>query len=160
MRPGPTEHDFLASAALLGLSLLPIGFSLRLRWLSFGPLAWGSLLALLVWQRSHLGGAGDGMGSLATVLFLLAAAAAAGGQWFNLGRLCFGRLNEAVCWMARASIVLCFLLLLTYLGGGIGVGVALALLFTALADLALTALSLIIGAIAAARQAPATRASP
>ncbi len=156
MKPGPIEHDFLASAALLGLSLLPIGFSLRLPRLRFGAVAWGVLLALLAWQRSRGDAAVDGAGSLAIVSLVLAALAAACGQWLNLGLLRVGRLNGAVRGLARASILICLLLLLTYLGGGIGVGGVLALLFGSLADLALTALSLVIGAIAIARNDPAS----
>lgn len=154
VRPGIVEHDFLASAGLLGLSLLPIGFALRQPWLRMGSLAWGVLLGLLAWQRSHVGASGDGVGSLTILPLVFAALAAASGQWLNLGLLQVGRLNGAVRGMARASIVICLLLLLAYLGGGAGVGVALALLFVALADLALTALLLVIGAIAIVRRVP------
>lgn len=154
VKPGIVAHDFLASATLLGVSLLPIGFALHKPWLSIGALAWAVLLALLAWQRSHVGASDDGVGSLTIIPLVLAALAAATGQWLNLGLLHVGRLNAAVRGLARASIVISFLLLVAYLGGGVGVGVALALLFVALADLALTALSLVIGAIAVLRRVP------
>ncbi|MCT0224882.1 hypothetical protein [Synechococcus sp. CS-1328] len=160
VKPGIVQHDFLTSAALLGLSLLPIGYSLRLSWLRFGAVAWAALLGLLAWQRSHLGAAGDGVGSLAILPLVLAAFAAAGGQWLNLGLLRVGRLNGALRWLARASILFCLLLLLTYLGGGIGVVIALALLVGSLADLALTTLSLVIGAIAITRSGRKGEAPP
>jgi hypothetical protein len=119
-----------------------------------GSLAWAVLLGLVAWQRSHVGATDDGVGSVMILPLIFAAFAAATGQWLNLGLLQVGRLNGAVRGLAQVSIVICLLLLLTYLGGGAGVGVALALLFVALADLALTALSLVIGAIAVLRHVP------
>ena len=82
---------------------------------------------------------------------MLASLAAATGQWLNLALLPLGRLGQVVRTLAQLAIALCLLLLLAYLGGGAGLGVALALLGVALADLALTGLTLILAAFGSQR---------
>ncbi len=149
--PGSQGHDLLRAAALLGLSLLPIGWGLRLPWLSFVALAWGAVGLLLAWQRQRLGIGPDGVGSPTVLPLLLAALAAATGQGLNLGLLPLRRLGQGLRGLARLAIAASVLLLLTYFGGGAGLGVALALLGAALAGLALTALTLILGAVESRR---------
>lgn len=144
--PGPQSHDDLRASAVLGLSLLPIGWGLRLPWLSLGALAWGLLGFLLAWQRQRLGLGPDGVGSITILPVVLASFAAAAGQWLNLGLLPLRPFGQGVRGLARLAIACCLLLLLAYLGGGVGLVVVLALLATALADLALTVLTLILGA--------------
>ncbi|MEB3184026.1 MAG: hypothetical protein VKN15_06515 [Cyanobacteriota bacterium] len=148
---GPGGHDFLRGSALLALSLLPIGWGWRLPGLQLGAVGLGLLGLLLSWQRQRLGIGPDGVGSITILPLVLTSLAAAAGQWFNLGLLPLQRIGQAVRTLAQLAIVLCLLLLLTYLGGGAGVGVALGLLGVALADLALTALALILGAAGSRR---------
>jgi len=144
--PGPQGHDYLRASALLALSLLPIGWGWRLPWLGLGALAWGVAGLLLAWQRHRLGFGPDGVGSITILPLVLASLAAATGQWLNMGLLPLKRLGQVVRGVTQLAILISLLLLLTYLGGGAGVGVALGLLGVSLANLALTALTLILGA--------------
>ncbi|MFM7676197.1 MAG: hypothetical protein ACKO5F_11595 [Synechococcus sp.] len=143
---GPGGHDFLRGSALLALSLLPIGWGWRLPGLQLGALVLGLVGLLLSWQRQRLGVGPDGVGSLTILPLVLASLAAAAGQWVNQGLLPLQQIGQGARMVARLAIGFCLLLLFTYLGGGAGVGVALGLLGVALADLALTALTLILGA--------------
>lgn len=149
--PGPQSQDFLRASALLALSLLPIGWGLRLPWLALAALTWGVVGLLLAWQRHQLGAGVDGVGSPTILPLLLASLAAATGQWLNLAQPPQGQQGQVVRTLAQLAIALCLLLLLAYLGGGAGLGVALALLGVALADLALTGLTLILAAFGSQR---------
>ncbi len=142
--PGPQSHDYLRASAVLALSLLPIGWGLRLPWLSLGALGWGLLGFLLAGQRQRLGLGPDGVGSITILPVVLTSFAAAAGQWLNLNLLPLRRFAQTVRGLTQLTIACCLLLLLAYLGGGVGLGVVLALLGTALADLSLTVLTLIL----------------
>lgn len=149
--PGSQGHDYLRASAVLGLSLLPIGWGWRLPWVSFSALAWGAAGLLLSWQRQRLGLGPDGVGSITILPLVLASLAAATGQWINLGLLPLQWFGQGVRAVARLAIAGSLLLLLAYLGGGVGVVVALALLGMVMADLAFTALTLLLGAIGSRR---------
>lgn len=145
IKPGTQEHNLLGSAAWLGFSLLPIGFSLRLPWLRFAAIVWGILFLVQ---------SGKGVG-LPALLFI--AVAAAIGQWLNLGLLAVGRVTGVMRWLARALIVLSVLLLFIYFSRSGSVVVAMALIIVPMADLALTALTLIIVGCATANTPRADR---
>jgi hypothetical protein len=152
LRPGPTRHGYLLSASLFGLSLLPIGFTFRLAWLRGVAVAWGVLFLILSLQHGSQGGIGDEVGALGGYAFLLAALAAAAGQWLHLDQLQPGRVAAVARGITRVLIGLCVLLLLAFLQGGAGLGVALALFFGTMADLAFAALTYLLAALVAVRQ--------
>lgn len=158
--PGVSSNsEFLPAAALLGLALLPIGFSLRLRWLAPVSLAWGALLLVLIVHTSR-GGVDSGAASaLVNLALLLAGAAAATGQWSNLDRLPLGRFGSGLRWLTRLSIAASVLFLVGYVGRISGVVGALALLLGTVVDLALTGLTLLTGAVHALRHPPRTKSA-
>lgn len=139
------------AATFLGLSLAPIGWGRRLPWLGFGALAWGAMGLLLTWPRPAQGAGGDGGGAVAVLALVLASAAAVAGQWLNLNQMPLARLGQLVRGLTQLTMAASLFLLLLLLGGGAGVGVALALLTVAVADLALTALTLLLGALQSRR---------
>lgn len=158
VRPGPTQQNYLLSASLFGLSLLPAGFSFRLGWLRGVALAWWVVFLILAVQHGRLGGSGDAVGALGRLAFALAALAAATGQWLHLDQLQLGRAGAVVRGTTKVLIGLCVLLLLAFLQGGTGLGVALALFFGSLADLAFTALTYLLAALGAVRQVQSAQA--
>jgi hypothetical protein len=158
VRPGPTRNDYLLSASLFGLSLLPIGFTFRLGWLRAVALAWWVMFLILSWQHGSRGGIGDEVGVLGRLAFLLAAFAAAAGQCLHLDQVQLGRVGAVARGISKVLIGLCVLLLLAFLQGGAGLEVALALLFGTLADLAFTALTYLLAALVAVRQAKGLQA--
>jgi len=145
------RHDLLLSASLFGLSLLPIGLSFRLGWLRGAALAWGVVVLILSWQQGGGDGIGDAVGAPGRLAFLLAAIAAAAGQWLHLDQLQLGRAGAVVRGLTKGLIGVCVLLLLAFLQGGMGLEVALALFFGTLADLAFTAFTYLLAALDALR---------
>lgn len=149
--PGAANNgSFLPAAALLGLSLLPIGLALRLRWLASAALVCGVLLLALWWQA---GGGRAASSPLASMVLVLASAAAATGQWRTLDRLTIGRFGGVLRGLSQIAIVASGLLLVGYfcqVGGVIG---ALLLALVTPVNLLLTTLTLICAALAARRTA-------
>lgn len=147
--PGPKGPDYLLPASLFGLSLLPIGFTFRLGRLRGVAVAWWVLFLILSWQHGRGGGIGGAVGVLGRLAFLLAALAAAAGQWLHLNQLRLGRVGAVARGISKVLIGLCVLLLLAYLQGGSGMGIVFALFYGTLADLAFTVLTYLLAALAA-----------